>query len=124
SLIIPGESPKPLLFKEGVEYPSTAKYVTADNWIVKCTSSVGSSLQNGYIVTSPNGMTYRMDIIGLENGNNGNWQSIYPIGSTSFIPGDKYASGFAAAVTAYTSKITDKHGNSIDYEYTILNSAN
>ena len=59
TLIVPHESPKPLLIydKQG-PLPTSADFVTTDNWIATCSGSA-------WIVRSPRGRTYRMDRVSI-----------------------------------------------------------
>lgn len=111
TLLIPGQSPKPLLFKNnGNSFPSSAKYITTDNWLGRCDTN--ESGDRYFKVNAPDGKEYRMDVLGIERTTSGpgfdNWR-----GSQSKIP---------AEITAYASQVKDKFGNTINYNYSTFTS--
>ncbi len=104
-LIIPGEPVRILLPKSqgATEYPASAKYVTEDHWVVECYASINTNNRNdGFKVTSPSGKIFIMDQIARTHGDD-------ELGSFKWLGNN----------TAYVSKITDLHGNTLTYNYDV-----
>lgn len=95
-LLMPGERPRQLIVRlaTATQYPSDVKYVTTDNWIVRCVNS-GASFE----VTSPRGTVYLLDkFIDLQVG-----EFIY---------------GLMPGMQVYgASLVRDVHGNTLTYTY-------
>ena len=100
TLLIPNEGPKQLLFKNAsaTQFPSDAKYITQDNWYVRC---VASHDPNGATQTfeavSPTGTIYTFDEIGRE-----------PLTSNWWVRGH---------IRAFVTQIKNVHGNWLKYNY-------
>jgi len=99
-LILPGKSPKPLLFKgTEIAFPQDVKYVTTDNWIARCVvTSNTAGLKSAFEVVSPDGTTYTFDKIGRQ-----------PALAWGLLDG--------AEITVSATKIKDKFGNTLTYTY-------
>ncbi|MFC4314204.1 hypothetical protein ACFPN2_34380 [Steroidobacter flavus] len=95
-LLMPGERPRQLLRKldTATQYPADVKYVTADNWIVRCVNS-----GRGFEVTSPNGTRYLMH----------EW--------TQLKFGDQWFGSFPGYQIFGATTVTDVHGNTLTYAY-------
>ncbi|MCF2910373.1 RHS repeat-associated core domain-containing protein [Pseudoalteromonas sp. DL2-H2.2] len=100
-LKIPGQ-PAQQLFKntDTTRYP-TAKWVTTHNWVASCTND-----GNGFIVKSPQGVTYTIDKVQA--------LSAFP----SYL-----SSSFAhtGTVTMLASEKSNVHGESVQYVYEVFN---
>ncbi|MBE0367294.1 RHS repeat-associated core domain-containing protein [Pseudoalteromonas aurantia] len=95
-LKIPGH-PEQQLFKntDSARYPSV-KWVTTSDWVATCTSD-----GNGFIVKSPQGITYTIDIV----------QSMYSL------TGMAYQFNHTGNNTLFASKVSNVHGSEVTYEY-------
>ena len=99
-LVIPGQAPKDLLVKIDnlAGYPSSAKYITKDNWMVECIATNNTrNRMDGFLVRSPAGITYTMDQIARVSG-----------------------TGEPGTAIAHASKVEDRFGNSLTYQYEVL----
>ncbi|TMN80632.1 MULTISPECIES: RHS repeat-associated core domain-containing protein [unclassified Pseudoalteromonas] len=96
TLKIPGQSAQQL-FKntDDARYPS-AKWVTTNDWIATCTSD-----GNGFVVKSPKGLTYRIDVV----------QAIY-----SHI-GLSHQFNHTGNTTLFASEVNNIFGTAITYDY-------
>jgi len=79
------------------QYPADTKYVTKDNWIIKCFDP-GTGKQDGFIALSPNGLKYTFD-------KSTTWTGT---------PLDNREPG---VIVVYVSKIEDLYGNYLEYKY-------
>ncbi|MBD1581433.1 RHS repeat-associated core domain-containing protein [Pseudoalteromonas sp. S16_S37] len=97
-LKIPGQPAQQLIKKTDTtgRYPSSAKWVSTSNWVASCTND-----GNGFIVKSPAGITYTMDVL----------EAIYNYN------GLLYSFSQPSRNTLFVSKIEDVHGNVITYNY-------
>jgi RHS repeat-associated protein len=98
NLLIPGEAPKRLLLRSSSNFPTRYDYVSQDNWVAECTAD-----GNGFIVFSPNGRKYKLDIVATE-------------GLT------QWAGQYAPVINApefvfYASSVEDRFGNWVRYVY-------
>ncbi|CAM4198365.1 RHS repeat domain-containing protein [Pseudoalteromonas ostreae] len=97
-LKIPGQPAQNLLKNTDTSsrYPANTKWVTTSDWVVSCTSN-----GEGFIVKSPQGITYTMDVMRAFYNYTGllyQWNE----------PGNN---------TLFASKIEDLHNNKITYSY-------
>jgi len=108
-LVIPGQSPKELLFKAAFlsQYPARADYVTTDHWIVFCGESENQIADSDtFLVKSPDGLTYRMNTRG------------HDVGRYEGADGMQREVAAALGVTTiYADWVKDLHGNQINYIY-------
>ncbi|WP_161965992.1 RHS repeat domain-containing protein [Steroidobacter cummioxidans] len=95
-LLMPGERARLLVRKldSATQYPTDVKYVTADNWIVRCVNSGA-----GFEVSSPSGTRYLMQ----------QW--------THLKFGDQRYGTFPGYQVFGATTVTDVHGNSLTYAY-------
>ncbi|MCO7227521.1 RHS repeat domain-containing protein [Pleionea sp. CnH1-48] len=99
NMIIPGQAPKPLLFKSSSAYPSDVKYITQDNWIVRCVNSNDpNGAKNTFEAVSPNGVTYTFNKI-------------------ERMPYAGYLNSQRGSIRAYATEVKDVHNNSLTYSY-------
>ncbi len=101
SLIIPGETPKKLLFKlQSTElFPGDVKYVTQDNWVAKCSVTPNTNGKaSAFEVTSPEGITYIFDKVGRR-------------------PNTFTSVGSRGEITVFATKKQDRFGNWLRYDY-------
>jgi RHS repeat-associated protein len=96
-LKIPGQPVQYLLLNTDTSgrYPDDAKWVTTSDWVASCSTD-----GNAFIVKSPQGITYTMDILMANYNFNG------------VVHG--YGSG---KNTLFTSQVADLHGSVISYSY-------
>ncbi len=92
-----------------VPFPSTAKYITAQNWYLICGSAIGGG--EGFIAIAPNGDRYRFDrYIQVTHRNLG---SVAEDGLNS--GGTRHIGRIRAMLMA--TEVTDVHGNWVRYVY-------
>jgi RHS repeat-associated protein len=96
-LKIPGQSAQYLLKNTdtSTRYPAGTKWVTTSDWIVSCTQN-----GTGFIVKSPQGITYTMDVLEARY----NYKGVLSSWDTG-------------RNTLFTSEVKDLHGNVITYTY-------
>jgi YD repeat-containing protein len=104
-LVIPGQPTRTLVpVSTGLaEYPPSVRYVTEDHWVAECYASNNTNgRKDAFLVRAPDGSVYIMDQIGRTHGDH------------------KFArlSSFGHS-TAYATRVTDKNGNNINYEYSV-----
>lgn len=101
-LIIPGFSPKTLLqnFTDAAYISPDFRWITTDNWGVKCTSN-----GDGFVVFAPDGTKYTITHKGYDEG-------MEPIDFT-----DRPIRGSRSDITVYAEFVEDPFGNRITYSY-------
>ncbi len=116
SLEIPGNSTRKLIFKNqgttenDIVYPNVniisgikgnVTYVTTDNWKADCINLYDSNDRSGFEVKSPNGLTYTFD----------------RFASPKSKINQSYGWPDTLGAFIYASKVTDIHGNTLNYSY-------
>ena len=119
-LEIPGDASRTLLQKTGttVPFPSDVKIVTADKWIIRCVSNAtghgGVSVGEGYLATSPEGVTYTLNkLIYDPEPAETTYVPVPPRGSNPFILNRQTARMVA-------THVQDRFGNYVNYNYDSL----
>jgi len=112
-LLIPGESPKALVFvdESATKWPEGTQYVSEDGWVVKCVATANTNgRKDAFLVTSPNGTKYTMDKLANQHGHIG-YNGLGPTGS------------YPGLTRVFATNVLDRHGNSLNYSYTKWNGA-
>jgi len=147
SLLIPEHAPKQLFLKDAsqTQYPENVKYVTHDNWVVRCVASADANgAINTFEATSPTGVRYTFDAIGREPepaAVNKNWKgylnlyvtqivdtfgnkltyqyqySSIPVSQWNKYENKMYSENFSPFVRPYLDKITSSDGQSVTLQY-------
>jgi RHS repeat-associated protein len=119
-LEIPGDASRTLLQKTGttVPFPGDVKIVTADKWIIRCVSNAtghgGVSVGEGYLATSPEGVTYTLNKLVYDpEPSETTYFPIPPRGSEPFILNRQTARMVA-------THVQDRFGNYVNYNYDSL----
>lgn len=95
-LKILGQSAQYLLANtDTTRYPTGTKWVTTNDWVVSCTAS-----GDGFVVKSPKGITYTMDVLEARY----NYSGVLSSWDTG-------------RNTLFASQVKDNHGNVITYTY-------
>lgn len=100
-LQIPGQGARILLEKlpGATQFPASAVYVTTDNWYATCLEPAPGQSWGGFKVVSPEGVSYFFNFIQY------------------LVPGDYAMASAGGWIEMGISRIVDRHGNRIDYNY-------
>lgn len=118
-LDVPGRTNGQVLDKTVTDgWPSSADKVTVDGWYLECISNIDGAGTEGFIAVAPNGDRYTFDVI-VDSGYRRTEFDIWQIGPWN--PYDPPSINWSEMGVYYdilgVSKVTDVHGNSVEYNY-------